>query len=65
MTKISEYLKAHDMTHEAFAALVDITRPHLTKIANGSAYPSRKLMVRIAKVTNGQVPITSWFEAAE
>lgn len=67
MCKFEAYLAAHNITHAEMAARVGVSRAHLTKLANGTAYPSRSLMLRIAEATEGQVPVTAWFpqEAAE
>lgn len=67
MHKLSDYLAANHLTHEAMAARLGVSRAHFTKLTNGAAFPSRDLMVRIERETGGAVPILSWFpqEAAE
>jgi plasmid maintenance system antidote protein VapI len=42
---------------ESAANKLQISRQHLNEITNGSAFPSRKLAIRIEKITNGQIPI--------
>lgn len=65
MCNLSEYLRRTGQTHEAFAKMVGVSRAHLTKIANGAAHPSRALMLRIEKATNGAVPVLAWFPTSE
>jgi len=67
MHKLAAYLSTQELTHEQMAAKLGISRAHFTKIANGTAWPSRKLMLLIASETSGAVPVTAWFgaEAAE
>jgi len=66
MHKLAVHLEATGQTHAQFAERIGVSRAHFTKIANGTAWPSRKLMLRIAEATDGAVPVTAWFpEAAE
>ena len=51
------YLKEKNLSMEKFAAMVDISRIHLSGVINGHKdhKPSYDLMVRIEKATKGQV----------
>lgn len=62
MHKLAQFLTTKGETHERFAKRLGVSRAHLTKIVNGTAYPSRKLMLRISEATAGGVPVTAWFE---
>lgn len=65
MNKLAAYKKSTGQTQAQLAEAFGVDRAHLSKIINGRAYPSRKLMERIEAETNGLVPVTSWFSSAE
>lgn len=61
-----EHLRAYMLKHGPktngeWAAFFGISRPHLVGILNNTAQPSKKLMERIAVVTDGEVPVMAWF----
>ena len=59
---LSEYMQRHPgRTHEQWAADFGISRSHFTQLVNGSAYPSRRVIARIAAVTDGRVPPAAWY----
>lgn len=49
----TRYILIHNLTQEAAAALVQISRPHLNKVLNGKAAPSMALLMRMEKVMYG------------
>ena len=71
MTRFQQYIAKHpDRTHEEWARVFGCSRSHFTMMLNGTAQPGKKLMLHIAKVSRGAVPVQSWFapsprEAAE
>jgi transcriptional regulator with XRE-family HTH domain len=61
---LKSYIEAQPgRTHAEWAERFGVSRSHFTMLLSGAAYPSRKLMQRIAEATEGAVPVTSWFEA--
>lgn len=67
MEHLLAYLAAHPKRTDAeWAQEFGVSRPHFTNIRNGVAQPSKKVMARMARLTNNQVPVWAWFqEAAE
>lgn len=53
--KLQDYLKKHNLTHEAFSKKVGVTRVQITKIITNTVYPSAALMKRIKKASLGEV----------
>ena len=62
MKQITSYMAETGLTHQAMADMIGISRPFFTQIVNQTRFPSRKVIHRIAEVTNGRVPPTVWFE---
>lgn len=52
-------------THEEWAEFFGISRSHFTEILNGTAFPGKRVIQRIAERTNGKVPLTIWFQQGE
>jgi transcriptional regulator with XRE-family HTH domain len=52
---LKEWLFFERRTVTEFAEMLDYSRTHLSGIVNGKNTPSRKLIKRIERVTNGQV----------
>lgn len=66
MKTLREYMSAHPgKTHEQWAAEIGISRSHFTQIAKGSAFPSRRVILKIAGLTGGEVPPAAWYQANE
>ena len=62
MEQLHAYIAAEpDRTDAQWADLFGISRSHFTEIRNGTAFPSKSLMVRIAEKTAGRVPVIAWF----
>ena len=62
MNKLSQFKSDTGQTQEQLAKAFGVDRGHMSKLLNGKAYPSRKLMERINAETDGKVPVTSWFD---
>ncbi|RAP39392.1 hypothetical protein BYZ73_20800 [Rhodovulum viride] len=65
MNSLAHYIhgSAEQLTHEQWARRFGISRSHFTMLRNGTAQPSKKLMVRIEEETSGAVSVASWFRA--
>ena len=62
MNALLRYIAEHpDRTDQEWADLFGISRPHFNMIRNGKAQPSKTVMQRMEDVTDGAVPILSWF----
>lgn len=53
--KLAEYLKINNLTQEAFAEIVGVTRPIITDIVNRKRNASVQMVKRIKEATEGQV----------
>lgn len=62
MDKLQKYLARQKLTHEQAAPLLGVSRSYLTKLANGTAYPSRRVVMQIARATGNKVPASAWFQ---
>jgi len=58
--KMRMFLKAHGLTQREAAAKLDISRPHLAQIVSGAKRPGLDLALRIERLTDGAVPVSSW-----
>ena len=52
-------------THEEWSKVFGITRSHFTEILNGTAFPGRQVIERIATLTGGDVSPAVWFSPRE
>lgn len=57
---LKSYLDTADVKQAEFAALVGVTVPTISKLANGLMRPSLVLALRIERATDGKVPVESW-----
>lgn len=55
MTTLAEYLSEKEITDEAFAALVGVSRSMVTKLRNRTAKPSADTALRIMAITGPSV----------
>lgn len=60
--KLETYLKTNGLTDEAFASLVDLSQSQISRIKRDKSWPTRDVMERIAKVTNGAVTANDFIE---
>ncbi len=63
--KLSDYLKAHGISHTDFASRIRVSQPTVTRYANGLRVPTPKIMVRIAEQTKRQVMANDFMIVAE
>lgn len=63
MQTLRQYIAAAEpsRTHEEWAQAIGITRSHFTEIVNGTAFPGRRVIERIAAETGGAVSPAVWF----
>lgn len=61
MQALLDYLSETNTTQRQFAALVGVREATVTAWLQGIK-PRPERMERIAKITNGKVPVTAWFE---
>lgn len=55
--KLRDWILQAGMRQADFAVLLDITRSHCSSIINGTRSPSRKVALKIAKVTDGEISV--------
>ena len=61
MSTLSEHIKGQpEKTMSEWAGRFGVSRPYLYQLVDGTRYPSLPVAMRIAKATNGAVPITAW-----
>lgn len=61
MSTLSEYIKAQPEKPKArWAERFGISRPYLYALMDGTRYPSIDVAQRIARGTDGMVPVTAW-----
>ena len=60
---LTQYLKQHDLTDEAFAAMIDVERSTVSRL-RGSQIPKRDIMHRIVQATNGAVTANDFYGVA-
>lgn len=53
--QLTEYLRAHGLTHKEFAERIGAQQPTVTRYANGKRFPLRKHLIRIREATGGAV----------
>lgn len=52
---LSDYLRAHSLTHAEFASRIGATQAAVTRYANGRRKPSLQKIIVIERETSGQV----------
>lgn len=57
---LDSIIKASGETKTVWAARLDIRRSYLSDLCNGKKTPGLDLAVRIARATDGAVPVESW-----
>ena len=60
MEKLAAHIKAANVTKSDFARSLGISAPYLSQILGGIRRPSLDVALRIASVTNGEVPVDAW-----
>lgn len=66
MNTFAQHLKTvPERTPSEWAEHLGISRPYVYALADGSRTPSIGIAVRIARATNGAVPIDAWPNIAE
>ena len=60
MTPIQRFMSDHDGPQRTLAAALGISRPYLSLLVAGKKRPSLELAVRIERLSQGNVPVTSW-----
>lgn len=53
--EIYEYRKRHEMSQQAFAELIGVSRSYLTEIENGKRIPGRAATHKIVEVLSGNL----------
>jgi len=53
--KLLDYLKTYKITQEEFASKLGVTRPFVTRIANGKQNPPLRLAIKITEISEGKV----------
>ena len=60
-----KFLIENKLTQREAAAILGISRPHLSQVVSGSKRPSLDLAVRIERLTDGAVPVSSWVDDSD
>jgi DNA-binding XRE family transcriptional regulator len=64
MDTLAKYLSDHRITDEDFAKSVGCHRTRINRIKRGKAKPSLDLAIKIERITEGEIPASSFSEAA-
>ena len=62
MNKLRQYRKERKIKQREFAALVGASNAYICAIEKGHRLPGRDLAIRIARATDGAVPVESWYK---
>ena len=65
MMNLTQYLKAENLTQAQFAERIKARQSTVSKLCTGEKRPSWDMAARIARATDGKVPVSVWAEAAE
>lgn len=60
--ELKTYLKKKGLTSAAFAGPLKLTYQAVDKWLDGLSTPSDNNKIKIERITNGEVPISSWFK---
>lgn len=60
--KLATYMKKENLTDEAFAAQLEMTRTTVSRFRRDKAKPSRQAIILIQNVTKGKVQFKDWIE---
>ena len=60
MSQFATYVKAVATSRSDLAKEMGISRPYLSLILTGRRRPSLELAIRIERLTDGAVPVSSW-----
>ena len=63
--KLSEYRKSAGLTLEQFAEAVGVSDVAIGRYERGERTPKSKVMVQIAKITDGAVKPNDFFDAVD
>lgn len=63
MNPLADHLKKNGIRQVTFAGLLDVTQGTVSKMCRPGAIPGDDMKVRIARVTNGAVPVEAWLPA--
>ncbi|MFC3180478.1 helix-turn-helix domain-containing protein [Cypionkella sinensis] len=63
MEKLSQYLSSSGKTQRHFAEEVGVDKSVMSRFLSGKAKPGREVAVRIARLSNDAVPVSSWSSA--
>lgn len=62
---LTVWLAMHAIDHHDFADELGVTVQTLWRWRAGGSKPVRAMRRRIEKLTNGSVPVTTWYEAGD
>ncbi len=60
--KLAEWLRIKGMSQQTFGNLIGVSQSAVAKFVLEIRHPTRETIVKIDEVTNGEVPITVWFD---
>lgn len=60
--KIKDWLEKEGITQRAFAALVGVNYPSMSKYCSGKMKPRADKIKKIQDLTNGEVKLEDWHE---
>lgn len=65
MQNLTQYLKAENLTQAQFAERIEVRQSTVSKLCTGEKRPSWDLAARIARATDGKVPVSVWADVAQ
>lgn len=65
MENLRQHIDHLGISQSTFADQLGVSKGYLSQILAGKREPSREMILRIARVTDGSVPPSAWFQSSE
>lgn len=62
---LQDFIKANDMTHASFGALVGVAQATINRYVRGERFPSPDMIRKIEAATEGKVCVADWYASSE
>lgn len=63
--KLGTYLENNEISHTAFAVLIEATQATVSRYVSGARTPDMRMIARIEKATKGKVRVSDWYAQAK
>ncbi len=63
MENLRDHVQRLGVSQSAFAARLGVSKGYLSQILSGKRIPSREMIQKIDRETDGQVPPAVWFDS--